>query len=76
MKPLSDILIMFAHALDDAAMSAAKACLMNAGVSVLPHQKEGQSRVLLVKFDPRDVTPDVLLAAVRDAGFDAKMAGG
>lgn len=76
MQALSDIMIMFAQALDDGAMSAAKGHLMQTGVSVLVHQKEGQSRVLLVKFDPRDVTPDALLAALRDEGFDAKMAGG
>lgn len=76
MKALSDILIMFAQALDEATMSAAKACLMETGISVLVHQKEGQSRVLLVKFDPRDITPGELLASVRDAGLDAKMAGG
>ena len=76
MQPLSDILILFAQALDDIAIRSAKACLMDIGDSVLVHQKEGQSRVLLVKFNPSDVTPRALLNAVRDAGFDAKMSGG
>lgn len=76
MLPLSDILILFPQALDDAAMCTAKSCLMNAGSSVLVHQKEGQSRVLLVKFAPGDVSPETLLNTVRDAGFDAKMSGG
>lgn len=76
MPLLSDILIMFAKALDDTSMSKAKACLMESADSVLVHQKEGQSRVLLVKFNPHDITVGALLAAVRDAGFDAKMSGG
>ena len=72
----SDILILFAKALDHIAIRTAKSCLMQTGDSVLVHQKEGQSRVLLVKFDPEDVSPSALLSAVREAGFDASMSGG
>lgn len=73
---LSDILIIFAKALDDTAMTKAKACLMNVGKSVLVHQKEGQSRVLLVKFAPSDTSHSTLLETLKSAGFDAKIAGG
>ena len=76
MQMLSDILIIFAKALDDAAMTKAKACLMNVGKSVLVHQKEGQSRVLLAKFAPSDASPRALLESLKNAGFDAKIAGG
>lgn len=73
---LSDILIVFKDALDAPSMGQAKTCLMHTGRSVLVHQKEDQSRILLVKFDPEDVTPSSLLNAVREAGFEASMAGG
>ncbi|MFC1672930.1 hypothetical protein ACFL12_02145 [Pseudomonadota bacterium] len=73
---LSDILIVFKTALDGPAMGQAKTCLMQTGRTVLVHQKEDQDRILLVKFAPDDVTPSGLLSAVRDAGFEASMAGG
>ena len=76
MQNMSDILILFSSSQDDNAMRSAKTHLMQAGRSVLVHQKEGQDRLLVVKFDPAEVTPSVLLAAVTGAGFDAKMAGG
>lgn len=76
MQTLSDILIIFAKNLDDDAMAKAKAYLMNVSKSVLVHQKEGQSRVLLVKFAPSDATPGSLLETLRSAGFDAKISGG
>jgi len=76
MQMLSDILIIFTKALDDAAMTKAKACLMNVGKSVLVHQKEGQSRVLLAKFAPDDTSPGTLLETLKSAGFDAKISGG
>lgn len=73
---LSDILIIFSKALDDVAMAKAKACLMNVGKSVLVHQKEGQSRVLLAKFSPDDASPGALLESLKSTGFDAKISGG
>lgn len=76
MTMLSDILILFAKPLDDLAVNTAKSTLMACGRSVLVHQKEGQDRLFLVRFDPRDVTPASLLSSIQDAGFDAKMAGG
>lgn len=76
MPPLSDILILFDTALDEVSMARAKTCLMTVDGSVLIHQKEDQSRVLLVKFDPLGVTPSVLLTSLWNAGFKAKMAGG
>ena len=76
MPALSDILILFNPPLDDAAMGTAKSVLMDCGRSVLVHQKDGQTRTVLVKFDPGDVSPTGLLQAVRDAGLSATMAGG
>lgn len=76
MQMLSDILIIFAKALDDAAMTKARACLMNVGKSVLVHQKEGQSRVLLTKFAPSDTSPGALLESLKSTGYDAKISGG
>ena len=73
---LSDILIMFSKALGDSDMAAAKALLMDIGRSVIVHQKDGQSRVLLVKFDPNEVIPGALLEALKAKGFSAKMSGG
>ena len=76
MQNMSDILILFSAAQDDSAMLKAKTQLMEVGRSVLVHQKEGQGRLVVVKFDPAEVTPSALLGAVTEAGFDAKMAGG
>lgn len=76
MDTLSDILILFSAPLDADAIRRAKVALMQAGQSVMAHHKEGQNRLLLVKFDPADVGPSQLLEAVRGAGFDATMAGG
>lgn len=76
MTAASDILILFAAPLNDDAMRAAKSVLMGCGHSVLVHQKEGQTRSVLVKFDPGEVTPASLLEAVRGVGLNATMAGG
>lgn len=76
MSGLSDILILFAKPLDDEAARRAKACLMNADASVLVHQKEGQSRIFIVKFDPSALGPAQVLNAVLNEGFEATMAGG
>ena len=76
MTSQSDILILFTAPLDDGAMRAAKSVLMDCGRSVLVHQRDGQSRSVLVKFDPGEVNPAGLLAAVRGAGISASMAGG
>lgn len=76
MQNMSDILILFSSAQDDTAMRSAKTHLMQVGRSVLVHQKEGHDRLLMVKFDPAEVTPGALLRSVTGAGFDAKMAGG
>jgi len=70
---LSDILFLFSTPLNDADMRTAKATLMDTARSVLVHQKEGQSRILVVKFDPHDTSPQALLSAVRDVGLDAKL---
>jgi len=72
----SDILIVFKIAPSETEMSRAKACLMGVDHSVLVHHKDGSKRVLLVKFNPQDVSPTILLEAVRNAGFDVSMAGG
>lgn len=76
MTPQSDILILFTASLDNNAMRAAKSALMECGRSVLVHQRDGQSRSVLVKFDPGEVSPAGLLGAVRGAGIGATMAGG
>lgn len=76
MQTYSDILILFSEPQDEPSMSKAKGHLMDVGRSVLVHQKEGQARVLLVKFDPQEVTPSALLSAVTTTGFEAKMSGG
>lgn len=72
----SDILLLFAHPLDDAQMRAAKSAIMACGPSVIAHQKDGQSRMLLVRFDPADANGPAILDAVRTAGLPATMAGG
>ena len=76
MNAPSDILILFSAPLDDDPLHRAKSVLMQVGKSVLAHHKEGQNRLLIVKFNPADVKPLQLLEAVQNAGFDAKMAGG
>ena len=76
MTALSDILILFTAPLSDEAMQKAKAVLMDCGRSVLVHQKDGQSRSVLVKFDPAETSPAGLLEAVRRSGLSATMAGG
>jgi len=76
MQTYSDILILFSEPQDEPSIRKAKSHLMGVGRSVIVHQKEGQGRVLLVKFDPQEVTPTALLNAVTSAGFDAKMSGG
>ncbi len=76
MQGLSDVMIYFAKPLGDDAIASAKALLMDADRSVLVHQKEGQSRVLLVRFHPDEITPRNLLDVVRTAGFEATMASG
>jgi len=72
----SDILMLFKTALPTTELSKVIACLMDVDRSVLVHQKEDAERVLLVKFDPNSVSPSHLLDSVRNAGFDATMAGG
>lgn len=76
MALLSDILIVFSTALDDAELRLAKSSLMDAAKSVLVHQKEGQSRVFLVKFDPLDTSPQALLSALQSVDLDASMSWG
>lgn len=76
MTALSDILVLFSTPLNDDAMQTAKTALMECGRSVLVHQREGQSRSVLVKFDPNEIGPSGLLDAVRRAGLKATMAGG
>jgi len=72
----SDILILFPTTPSPTEMSQAKTCLMQIDKSVLVHQKETSSRLILVKFTPTRVSPAQLLARLRDAGFDVTMAGG
>ena len=72
----SDILMLSKQLLDETSLRTIKGCLMDVHKTVLVHQNDKQNRMLLVKFDPREVRPKDLLDAAQNAGFDVSVAGG
>ena len=76
MTSTSDILILLKTPIDEAAAEGVKNAIYQVTTTATVSFKPDPGKVFLVRFTPAQDHPDTILAAVRDAGWEATMAGG